>query len=83
MNKGDLWWCDLSPTTGNEACGLRLCKILKILQDDLVMVLPYYPIGGNRYEPMIEHKRTISIKRLKEKWEKGKIVVCKVKRKGR
>lgn len=81
MNKGDLWWCDLSPTVGSEAAGLKLCEILKIFENDLVCVVPYFTISKNIYKPMKQHQRTISIKRLKEKYNKDEIVICNVKEK--
>ena len=81
MNKGDLWWCDLSPTVGNEAAGLKLCEILAIFENDLVCVVPYFTISKNICKPMKQHQRTISIKRLKEKYNKDEIVICNVKEK--
>lgn len=81
MNKGELWWCDLSPTVGNEAAGLKLCEILEVLEGDLVCVMPYFRISNKICQPMKQHRRTISTKRLKEKWNKDEVVICNVKEK--
>ena len=41
-------WCDLSPSVGNEACGIRFCEILKVLENELIVVLPYF-FNGKSY----------------------------------
>ena len=62
-------WCDLSPSVGNEACGIRFCKILKVLENELIVVVPYI-FNGKSYVKMEQHQRTISIQRIKEKTNK-------------
>lgn len=62
-------WCDLSPSVGNEACGIRFCEILKVLENELIVVLPYF-FNGKSYIKMEQHQRTISIHRIKEKTNK-------------
>ena len=68
MQKGDIYYVDLSPTVGNEIGGLRMCQIVDVYaEENLVRVRPMtiHP-ETNSYVFREIHDRTISIKRLKE-----------------
>jgi hypothetical protein len=68
MKVGDIYYADLSPSIGNETCGIRPCKIIKIYYGDLVRVQPkVLNTIIMKYEFSEIHERTISTKRLKEK----------------
>ena len=68
MKVGDIYYVDLSPTVGNEVCGVRPCKIIKTYYGDLVRVQPkVMNTITMEYEFSEMHERTISTKRLKEK----------------
>lgn len=68
MKVGDIYFADLSPSIGNEVCGIRPCKIIKVYYGDLVRIQPkVLNTIEMEYEFSEKHERTISTKRLKEK----------------
>ena len=68
IKRGDIYFADLSPCIGNEVCGVRPCKIIKVYYGDLVRIQPkVLNTIEMEYEFSEMHERTISTKRLKEK----------------
>ena len=72
MKVGDIYFADLSPAIGNEVCGIRPCKIIKIYYGDLVRIQPkVLNTITMEYEFSEMHEKTISTMRLKEKISKN------------
>ena len=67
LRKGQYWYVDLSPATGEELGGIRKCLIVK-KKKNLVQVIPSIYNGKYIYDKF--HIRTVDIKRLKEKTKK-------------
>lgn len=69
IEKGDIYYTDLSPVCGEEVGGIRPCRIVEVFSEKLVRVIPRImdtqSPSGWRFAN--EHARTIDTKRLKEK----------------
>lgn len=68
MQRGDIYYVDLSPAVGNEISGVRMCQIIKVYaEENLVRIRPMArDPKTNSYVFREMHERTVSTKRIKE-----------------